>query len=58
MTIEKAREILGKEALNKSDKEIEQILNVAFAFCDVVIEKATELYKEGGKYAVDAWGKN
>lgn len=44
MEIKEAREILKQEAIDKSNKEIEEILNLASGFADLVIEKAEKKY--------------
>jgi len=37
MTIEKARKILGKQALGKTDQEIERIIIVESRLCDSLL---------------------
>lgn len=42
MQIKVVRKILDKESIGKSDEEIKQIISIAYAFADLVIERAEE----------------
>jgi len=63
MTITQARKIIKSGALlngstSLTDAEIQQMLVVADGFSDVAIELAKDLYKKGGKDALENWPKN